>query len=72
MLALTALSAACSTAPSSPPCIRPIPYNRESQTKVAGELRALPPGAELRRYMDDYAAARAAMRAACGIPAPRK
>ncbi|WP_282571957.1 hypothetical protein [Roseomonas acroporae] len=43
-----------------------MPYGAASQLRAAGELGGLPAEAELRRYMNDYGAERAALRAACG------
>lgn len=51
---------------SKPACIPPVPYSAASQTQAAAERNALPATAELRRYLEDYAAERAALRAVCG------
>lgn len=61
-----ALTAGCGTAASSACPVRPVPYGAASQLRAAGELGGLPAEAELRRYMNDYGAERAALRAACG------
>jgi len=65
MLGAMALMAGCATGSSDVVCPPLVTYPKADQTQAASELRALPPGAVLHRFMDDYAAERAWVRAAC-------
>lgn len=63
--ALTALNAACATAPSDPLCLAVVPYGRADQAQAADELTRLAGDAVLRRLIEDYGALRARARAVC-------
>lgn len=60
------LLTACATAPSKPVLPQIVDYSAASQERAAEEYDALPEGAELRRYVDDYGVLRAEIRAARG------
>lgn len=54
-IAICALSiAGCTPTPPITACPPVVEYSREQQARAAGELEALPPGAELREMMADY------------------
>lgn len=67
LLLLLGLPTACTPAPSEtvapPACPTLKVYSSAQQAEAAGELEALPAGAELRPMMDDYGALRAQVRA---------
>ena len=65
MLSATALLAGCATASSDRVCPPLVEYPAAVQRQAAEELAALPSGAALRRLVDDAAAMRAWVRAAC-------
>lgn len=59
-------TAACGTVVSSS-CPALVPYDQAAMDKLADELDALPPGAEIRTMMADYGATRAQIRACRGL-----
>lgn len=66
MLAVMVLQTGCATAGSEPVCPALVSYSAEVQRAALVELEALPPGAVLRRMVDDYAVMRAEVRACRG------
>lgn len=58
------LLTACEAVPSKPVLPSIVEYSAASQAKAAKEYDGLAPGAELRRYIDDYGVLRAEIRAA--------
>jgi len=72
LLFLLALAACATTRPPSPQpiaqaqCLPMADYSRTEEAKAADELKALPPGSELARFVIDYGQLRAASRALCG------
>lgn len=69
-----ALLASCASAPAPPPTITVCPalvtYSAADQAKAGAELKALPPGDVLARFIVDYGQLRAQVRAGCLTPPP--
>lgn len=63
---MTPLLGACKTVPSEPLIVTTCPplakYDKEMQKRTAQELKALPPGSSLPKYMNDYSKLRDACR----------
>lgn len=64
LVLMALLLTACATAPSRPVLPSIVEYDDASQARAAAEYDALPEGAELRLYIDDYGVLRAEIRAA--------
>ncbi len=58
--------ASCAPGISEPDCPPLVEYDLVDQTRAADELEALPPTSVLPRFMADYAALRAVVRACAG------
>lgn len=66
MLVLALLLTGCGGGISNPACPPLVAYSPEEQARAADSLEALPPGAALRKMIDDYGTLRAMIRACIG------
>ncbi|QDL92560.1 hypothetical protein FDP22_12665 [Paroceanicella profunda] len=66
LLGATVLMSSCGKSGSEPVCPSLVPYSPEVQEQALRELRGLPPGSVLPRFLDDYGVMRAEVRACRG------